>query len=421
MRILWVTNFAMLDVCSALNRSLPMSGSWLETAKTELLKDDSTQLYIICIERTNKNDYKEFNIGGVKYYLLKANMTVSDMPSKWLCSSIKSVLNDVKPDIIHIHGTEFSNALAFISELNNYPICISIQGLISTISNKENYFAGISTANSGFFSSVPLIIQRKTALKRAKQEIEILKQFPVFFGRTDWDRAHLYAINPDAKYIRVAETVREEIKSHEKWCVHNSKNHTIFYGGGARVPWKGFHKFIETIKILKKEYTDLMVYVAGVIPQKRLPIIGNIGYGRYMTRLIEKNGLSSCISFTGSLNANEMADLFCSSRCYVMGSSIENSSNTLLEAMTIGTPIVAADVGGTSTFVSHGKDAFLYRYEETQLAAWYIKQIFESDKLAKTFSRNAQTNCSKMDSERTDLLSAYKTVISYINSNRGRV
>ena len=49
---------------------------------------------------------------------------------------------------------------------------------------------------------------------------------------------------------------------------------------------------------------------------------------------------------------------------FVMPSSIENHSSTLIEAMIVGVPCVASDVGGISELITHGKTGFLYRFEE---------------------------------------------------------
>ena len=51
-----------------------------------------------------------------------------------------------------------------------------------------------------------------------------------------------------------------------------------------------------------------------------------------------------------------MKDRFLKSHMYLCPSAIENSPNSLGEAMLLGVPCVAADVGGISSIFENGKD-----------------------------------------------------------------
>ena len=70
-------------------------------------------------------------------------------------------------------------------------------------------------------------------------------------------------------------------------------------------------------------------------------------------------------------------------------STVENSSNSICEAMLIGTPTIGSFVGGVSSLITHKQDGFLYQCNEPEMLAYYIEQIFEDDILATELSKNA--------------------------------
>ena len=60
----------------------------------------------------------------------------------------------------------------------------------------------------------------------------------------------------------------------------------------------------------------------------------------------------------------------------VSASSIENSSNSVHEAVLVGCPVVASYVGGTDSFLSVGKNGYLYQHDAEYMLAYYIQKIF---------------------------------------------
>ena len=68
-------------------------------------------------------------------------------------------------------------------------------------------------------------------------------------GRTTWDQACTYLINPKVKYHFCNETLRSEFYK-DRWKVENCNKHTIFISQ-ASYPIKGFHKFLEALVQVK--------------------------------------------------------------------------------------------------------------------------------------------------------------------------
>jgi glycosyltransferase involved in cell wall biosynthesis len=167
---------------------------------------------------------------------------------------------------------------------------------------------------------------------------------------------------------------------------------------------------------LVKEYPDIKVYVAGHKPfsegDKRSFI--KKGYGSYLKKLIDDLGVGEHIVFTGPISATEVAKRLAKTHVYVLCSAAENSPNTLGEAMYIGTPCVAAYVGGVPDMADDGKEALFYRNDDPALLAWNIKRIFDSDDLALSLSQNGKarakvTHDPQLNAQR--LVDIYKEIL----------
>ena len=154
-------------------------------------------------------------------------------------------------------------------------------------------------------------------------------------------------------------------------------------------------------RILKEKFPNLKIYTTGInIMSKnfmqRLKSFSS--YDDYLYNLILRYNLENNIIFLGSLNENEMCERFLKSHVFVSPSTIENSSNSIGEAMILGVPIVASYVGGTSSIMRDKVDGYLYPANEPRLLAEYIKRLFENEEIANKFSQNSRLNAFKLHS-----------------------
>ena len=81
-----------------------------------------------------------------------------------------------------------------------------------------------------------------------------------------------------------------------------------------------------------------------------------------------------------------MIDQYLKSHIFLCPSSIENSSNSIGEAQLLGVPCVASYVGGTPDMITDGRTGLLYRFEEYEMLAYNICQIFKNDRIAQELS-----------------------------------
>ena len=131
---------------------------------------------------------------------------------------------------------------------------------------------------------------------------------------------------------------------------------------------------------------------------------------------IKKYNLEKNVVFLGALDEKAMCERYLKSHVFISPSSIENSPNSVGEAMILGTPTVTSDVGGVKTLFRHNEDGFIYQADAPYMLADCIIKIFESDELAKVFSENARKHASVTHNRENNL----KTMIKIYEEISGK-
>ncbi len=417
MKILWTVNLIPVNVASEIGLSSDVLGGWVESMAKELKNFSDVELAVAC--KCENGELFEECVDGVQYYSVAYTSSTS-------CKEIErrfgEIIEKFNPDLIHIEGTEFLHAKAAVEVSNRLqiPVVTSMQGILK---GYYNYQCGqlqmddliFSKSLTNIFSGL-LLHFRKTKWynKRLNHEKEVIENSEYILGRTTWDRAHSYAINPKAKYYSCNRILRTPFYN-EKWAIEKVERHSIYVGNGYNA-LKGFHFVVEALPQLIKEYPDIKVYVAGHKPytENDKRAFFKKGYGAYLKKLIDDLGVSDHIEFTGPLKAQAVAEKLSKVNAYVLCSTIENSPNTLGEAMLVGTPCVSAYVGGVSDMAEDGKEALFYRNDDPELLTWNIKRIFDSDELALELSKNAQKKAADTHNPQKNaekLVSAYKDIL----------
>lgn len=386
MKILWIVNIIFPYPSEQLGKSKNSFGGWLLGLFNAIKTNSNLNLTIATIY--DGNEVKKYNFENVTYYLV---------PRKSQKKSWCNVINESNPDVIHIHGTELGYGRMVQLLFPNIKTIVSIQGLVSVISNY--YIANIKRSEIIKNTTLRDLIkgniyrEQKKFNKRGAIEKEILKKSTAIIGRTNWDYACSYDIVGEDRYFKCNESLRDSFYN-EKWDINKIEKNSIFISQ-AGYPIKGFHIMIEAANILKYEYnySNLKIYVAGnnIIDtssfSKKLRLSG---YGKYLISLIKKYKLEDNIIFTGLLNEKQMVEKLKKSNVFVQASSIENSPNSLGEAMLIGMPCVASNVGGTSDMLKDKDEGYLYPFGDYSLLAYYISKIFENPIDAVKIGNNAR-------------------------------
>lgn len=297
------------------------------------------------------------------------------------CSDWSKVKYDIQPDIVHIHGTEFSHGHAYLKECGSENVVVSIQGMTSAYC--YYYYYGISIyniiKNMTLYDLIKgsMIRGRNDFRIRGKFEIETLRMTKHIIGRTSWDRARTWSINPNAEYHFCNEILRSEFYRGDFWEYSKCNKHTIFLSQ-AGYPIKGLHQVLKAMPIILYHYPDTIIRIAGRDITRNSnfhEFMRYTGYGHYIKRLIKKLKLQNKVIFTGNLNAEQMKNEYLQANVFCCPSAIENSPNSLGEAQILGTPCVASYVGGIPDMMK-GNEENMYRFEEVEMLAEKICRVF---------------------------------------------
>lgn len=374
MKVLWITNIMMPPLAKAKALPVPAIGGWMYSSLKRLFTQNDIEMAVATVY--NGKLYDTSCIDNIKYYLIPLDGKKAVEYNPGIEAYWHRIHDEFHPDVVHIHGSEYPHGLAYINACGPSGVVVSIQGLISVYT--RYYASGIAfsdTKKTTFRDKIRrdgILRGQKSFEKRGRFEIELLSHVNHIIGRTEWDKAHAWAINPKAQYHHCGETLRDSFYNH-RWVYEKCEPHSIFVSQ-ASYPIKGVHMLFEALPLVLRHYPDTKVYVAGydstVAPWWR---IGS--YGKYLKKMIARLGISEHIEFTGMLDEKAMCDRYLKSNLFVCCSAIENSPNSLGEAQLLGMPYVASFVGGVPEIAGMNADV-LYRFEETEMLAKKICDIF---------------------------------------------
>lgn len=383
MKVLWISNIVFPEAQALLtgNGVLTSSGGWMLGAANALVEYNDIEL-IVAAPSQDVHKLAELQGKEIRYFLFplgKGNLKKNDDYRKFW----RQIHDVVYPDVVHIHGTEFSHGLAYVDECGAENVVVSIQGLTSEIA--KYYSLGLSKWNILKNTTIGDIF-RGSAFKDVKRyrirgevEIEMLRKVHHVIGRTTFDRSHVWAINPKVQYHFCNEILRDEFYKGQ-WEYTTCTPHSIFFSQ-ANNPLKGLHFIIKALSIVKIYYPNIYMHVAGRDITKHDSTLRSIyaysGYGKFIKNLISKFNLGNNISFTGPLTASEMKNELLNANVFVCASSIENSSNSLAEAQMLGVPCVASYVGGIPDLIPNEKCGVLYRCNDIEMLAYQICKVFK--------------------------------------------
>ncbi len=426
-------------------------------------------------------------------YGFEENVHAAEIYHSELEERFREILDDFRPDIVHCFGTEYPHTLAMMKAFRRPErSLIGIQGLCAVYA--EHFRADLPDRiwNQTTFRDVMkhdnLRLQQQKYVARGRYEKEAVRLTGHVAGRTPWDRKYTSEWNPRAQYHVLNETLRANFYGTE-WKRENCRKHRIFLSQGD-YPIKGLHYVLRAMPQILKAYPDAEVYVAGNSIVKTSLAGGFQGmkgylkleaYGRYIRELLlteveiddksvdlafsknsqskmDKDGemrqhricIKDHVTFLGSLTAEKMKEVYLSSEVLLCPSSIENSPNSVGEAMLLGMPVVCAEVGGIPGIFNGRKikseieaerieknlvgqmpteatsiqesvsetsdaDGFFYEVQDTDALAKAICKVFDGGREIDQMRHNAQAHARRnhdADANYRQLMAIYSDMMS---------
>lgn len=287
---------------------------------------------------------------------------------------VTKIIDREKPDIIHAHNDYF----AFIS---------AIAARVSNVRPKPNVIWSIHTIRSGMEHYVcdkyiSTYFEALTAVSENIKE-EIVKH---------GIKKEQIIVLPNA--IEIEEKLLSKEFRQEFLKKYNLDNGVKIIGTVSRLdPLKGIQYLIKGFKRVKEELGDVFLVVCG-----------SGDYKKELELIVHEMGLSENIIFTGfirdRLNVINLFDIF------VLPSSKEGLPISVLEALSIGVPVIATKVGGVPELIKNDDTGILISpYSEDEVSSALFK-ILKNPELREKIARNGK----KFVQEKFNFTNIYKKI-----------
>lgn len=164
---------------------------------------------------------------------------------------------------------------------------------------------------------------------------------------------------------------KDKIAARNKLNLPIDKKIVLFAAVKASDKRKGTDYLIEASRLMAQRNNDIHFLIAGNRSEE-----------------IEQQ-LALPAHSTGYVSPENMPDVYNAADVFVTPSLQENLPNTIMEAMSCGTPCVGFEIGGIPEMIDHKQNGYVARYKVVEDLAEGLCRILESDE-AETLSANAR-------------------------------
>jgi glycosyltransferase involved in cell wall biosynthesis len=191
---------------------------------------------------------------------------------------------------------------------------------------------------------------------------------------------------------------------------------------GQITPWKGHDTVIAAMPQVLEIFPDAQLLIVGeprfVDPLTRYD---NRAYGARLEAMVEDLGVSHAVHFLG--HRDDVPVIMRALDLLLLPSSVEPLARVALEAMVLGTPMLATDVGGLPEVIEEGLTGFLA--SPGDVAAWtarIIELLQDRSRLTEIGERSSSAIIERVASERyvEQMSSLYAQVLSHRSRRRRR-
>ncbi|MCB0687115.1 MAG: glycosyltransferase family 4 protein [Saprospiraceae bacterium] len=416
-KVLWFTTSPSLSR-SKLDGSYNVGTSWIEAMEALIHQAKNVELAIAFVWNGEKK-VSSFTIEDTptRYYAMPRRPIgkVANFVRRFFCQSepnetIKDcleVVNDFKPDVINFFGSE--NPFPQIIPLIDIPNVIWFQGNLTVYQKK--WYSGITKWQSIMTESLlDLLLARSdmhsfaTHARFVKREQEIFNNSQNIIGRTEWDKRLVSTMAPQATYHHCEEVIRDAFYQYE-WHPKSHRNRVVIVSTFRDNLYKGLETAMEAFKILKK-----------VSPKNiEWRIIGVPEGSHYHKVCLKVSKLKDQTGFKilGARPAQDIISEILAADIFVHPSHIDNSPNSLCEAMMLGIPIVSTNVGGIPSMIKEDEEGLLVQDGDPYAMAGAILSLIKDENRSVELAGRARKRAHQRHN-RTEILSRVLTIYSQI-------
>ncbi len=122
-------------------------------------------------------------------------------------------------------------------------------------------------------------------------------------------------------------------------------------------------------------------------PYVHLTIIGDGNERESLENLVRGLGLSHSVTFRGLIPHEQLPEEYRKADVFVLPSLNEGMSNTMLEAVASGLPIIATQTGGSDELVRNGVNGLIVKMQDSNDLTDKLSMLIEQEQLRKNMGR----------------------------------
>jgi glycosyltransferase involved in cell wall biosynthesis len=191
--------------------------------------------------------------------------------------------------------------------------------------------------------------------------------------------------------------------------------HRLLLGVVAQItPWKGQDTAIEALRLTVEQGIDAQLLLIGsakfVAPSTRLD---NEGFLARLRQRIGQAGLEDRVSWLGE--REDVPELMRALDILLLPSREEPFGRALIEAMALGVPVLATNVGGPTEIIADGREGYLLPPEQPQAWASAIGSIARTPGLGEELGRAGRTRVQgafSVEHHTEAILAAYRRALA---------
>lgn len=384
MKILWLCNSRFTP------NIIKTTGSWMQSLSEQLCQIEGNELYNISeysgstIIREKFNNIQQWCVPKDKH--AKNNHQIA---SYEFCRDVADIIDSIKPDIVHIWGTETIYPSIYNKGYIKYPCLLEIQGLLS--SSYHFYYGGLTFKE--ILKCVHLkelilpwrclFFKRRVFKKRGITECESINKFKNIAVQSNWTLEQLHNINTDFNVYHSKIMLRKAFYEAEQWKYKQTNVPIIFTTASGAIPYKGIQIALKALLLIKKTYPKATLRIAGNMQ------IGNLlqdGFSIYINNLIHKYGLEDNVVLLGSVDANQIVDELQRCNVCLIPSFVETYCLAFAESMMVGVPTVVSYAGAMPELAKDKDEAVFYNSNDFISCSQRIIEIVKNKELSEHLS-----------------------------------
>lgn len=342
-------------------------------------------------------DYLDFSKIKIDKYLFKIIGRM--FWSREAQRKLEQLIKEEKPDIAHLHNIYHQISPSIITTLknNNIPIVMTVHDYY-LVSPLYSLYAKNKIYNPGYWNYWHIIVTRAVKNSLAASILSSVVNWwhrhrgyyakvDLFISPSNFLAKHLKRVYPDSRI----EVLPNFTEAHEN-TGSVLKDYYLYAG-----------------RIINEKGVELVLQAALVLPNVKFKIAGS---GPEEPKLKEKYSLDN-VEWLGQVETKELNILIKESKAVIIPSRwYENCPLAILESFSLGTPVIASNIGGIPELIQDGYNGLLFENDNRQSLIEQISRINSSNELRQYLAVNAREAAKKYtaDTYYLQLMKLYESI-----------